>query len=161
MRPPDPELAWQIGTVIEVVGGRVRVRFGALQHCQRCLKGEGCGAGVFGRLFARRGAEIWLAAPNGFRPGQAVRVGVRERDLLRAAVVLYGLPLLSFILAAAAAATVWGEAWSRDFGALAAGLAAAALALWLIGRMRVRMLNPRLESLSGSAGCDALESADH
>ncbi len=125
------------------------------------MQGEGCGAGVFGRLFSQRGAEIWLPARAEFRPGQAVRVGVRERDLLRAAVLLYGLPLLSFILAAAAAATVPSEPWVRDFGALAAGLAGAAMALWLIGRLRGRVLNPRLESLSGRAGCDELESADH
>lgn len=160
-----PTLAWQRGTVTAVGAGRVRVRFGALQHCRTCLRGQGCGAGVFGRLFSRRGAELWVAAQDDFRPGQAVRVGVRERDLLRAAGLLYGLPLLAFILAAALAATFFEQALARDAGALAAGLAGAGFSLWLVGPLRPRLLNPRLESLSASPGwdgeCDELESADH
>jgi positive regulator of sigma E activity len=102
-----------------------------------------------------------VAAQDDFRPGQAVRVGVRERDLLRAAGVLYGLPLFSFILAAVLAATFFDQALIRDVGALAAGLAGAGVSLWLIGRLRPRLLNPCLESLSASPGCDELESADN
>lgn len=154
----DLELAWQRGTVSEISGTRVKVRFGSLQQCRRCLRGEGCGAGVFGRLFARGGAEMWLTADQPFSPGQAVRVGVLPRDLVRSAALLYALPLLAFILAAAAGATFFDQSLTRDLGALVAGLLAAAVSLSLAGRLRVGVLNPRLESLSASAECEKLDS---
>lgn len=160
MRPSDLELTWQRGIVSEISGTRVKIRFGALQQCRRCLRGEGCGAGVFGRLFARSGAEMWLRADQPFSPGQAVRVGVLQRDLLRAAAFLYALPLLVFILAAAGGATFFSQSMARDFGALAAGLLAASASLWLVGRLRIGLLNPRLESLSASAECEKLDSGE-
>lgn len=158
MQHSDRGFTWQRGTVSEISGARVKVRFGSLQQCRRCLRGEGCGAGVFGRLFARSGAEMWLTAEQSFSPGQAVRVGVLPRDLLRAAALLYALPLLAFILAAAAGATLFAGSLARDLGALFAGLLAAAVALWVVERLPVALLNPRLESLSARAECEKLDS---
>lgn len=145
-------LVWQSATVTAVGQNQVRVRMESLQHCQRCLRGEGCGAGVFSRLFAPRSSEIWLHSTHSCHQGQRVRIGVSETELMRLAGLLYGLPLLAFILAAALAATFFDQAWLRDVAALMSGLAAAGAAFLLVERLGRRILNPRLESLSGSAG---------
>lgn len=147
------ELSWHRATVTAVEGERIRLSFHPLRHCQRCLRGEGCGAGVFSRLFSAQGSELWLPAERSFVLGQSVRVGVSERELVRAAALLYGLPLLVFMLAASAAATVFSSALGSDLGALLIGLLAAALALRLAGRWRGRIVNPRVESLSAAAEC--------
>lgn len=158
MQLRHPDLNWQRGTVSQVSDGRIKISFSAVQHCRRCLKGEGCGAGVFGRLFARRGAELWLQTDQDFRPGQAVRVGVEDRQLMRAALLLYGLPLLAFILAAGLAANFLDGNAGADLGALISGLAAGGFSAFLIGRSRIWLLNPRLESLSSKAECEKLDS---
>lgn len=106
---------------------------------------------MFSRLFASRGATLWLPTAVPFIPGSSVRVGVRERELMCAAVVLYGVPLLAFILAAVAAATVFEQTPGQDLGALLIGVICAASAWALAGRLRSRILNPRVESLSGTA----------
>lgn len=150
------EFTWQTAAVAAVEGEWVKLRFQPLAHCRRCLRGEGCGAGVFSRLFAARGSELWLPAPEALQPGQLVRVGVREQELVRAAAVLYGFPVLSFILAAGLAATVFSHPLHGDLAALVLGLAAGAVSIRISGRWRGRILNPRLESLSGSAvGCES------
>lgn len=154
-------MIWQRGRVCAVDSGRVRVRFENLQHCRRCLRGEGCGAGVFSRLFSPRGADLELPHRHGLVQGQAVRVGVSERELVASAVLIYGLPLLAFILAAAAAAKLASSALASDLVALVAGLAAATLCLLAAGRLRWRILNPRVEPLSADSDCAALESASN
>ncbi len=151
MTRQSSEFNWQCASVTAVNGSWVKLRLQPLRHCQRCLRGEGCGAGVFSRLFAARGSEVWLRAPEPVPIGQLVRVGVREADLVRAAAFLYALPLLSFILAAGLAATLLDDPLIKDVTALVAGLIVGALSIWLSGRLRGRILNPRVESLSGSA----------
>lgn len=69
---------------------------------------------------------------------------------MRLAALVYGMPLLAFILAAALAATFFDSPGVRDLAALAGGLPAGALAFWLAGKLGSRSLNPSIESLSGS-----------
>ncbi|MGY6553210.1 MAG: SoxR reducing system RseC family protein [Wenzhouxiangella sp.] len=136
--------------MLAVDAGQVQVRLQALQHCQRCLRGEGCGAGVFSRLFAPRSSELWLCSTGVWQPGQRLRIGLAEPELMRLAALLYGVPLLAFILAAALAATFFDEPGFSDLAALSGGLLAGGLAFLLVGKRGGRNLNPSIESLSGS-----------
>ncbi len=131
-----------------VAGDRVRLSLNPLRQCQACLRGEGCGAGVFSRLFSAGRTELWLVADSRLQVGQRVRVGLREREVMAAAGLLYGLPVVAFIVASSLAARVTEQALTQDLAALAAGLLAAGLAVWTAGRLRRRILNPRLEPLS-------------
>lgn len=152
-------MVWQAGRVSAVGPGAVRVRFDQLQQCQRCLRGEGCGAGVFSRLFSARGAELVVSGEHELVQGQPVRVGVQERELLISALVLYGLPVVVFILAAAAAASLDVSPMASDGIALVVGVTAALLSVRAAIRLRGRILNPRVEPLSADSKCDVLESA--
>lgn len=149
---------WQAGVVAGGTETGVWVRFEPLSHCQRCLQGEGCGAGVFSRLFAGRQAQLHVETATRLGTGQPVRVGIPPAALLRLAVVIYGLPVLVFILAAASTATLLPSGWVQDLVALISGMAAASIAVSLALRSRAELLNPQLEVLSASAGCAALES---
>lgn len=149
---------WQAGVVVSRIGPWVRVRFEPLTHCDRCLRGEGCGAGVFSRLFAGRRAELQLTTDLDLEPGQPVRVGLPSAALVGLAAWMYGLPVVVFILAAAAAATLPSQAGSQDALALAVGLAAAATAVVLAARRGPATLQPRLEALPSAGGCAPLES---
>lgn len=151
-------IVWQRAVVVEAHSVSVTVRFERLQHCQQCLSGKGCGAGVFSRLFSRRPAELTLEHAEGLEVGQVVRIGVSEAQLLRLAGQLYGLPLLAFILAAVATASLSPDGWIEDVLSLAVGLSAAAGAVWMTDRLGWNRLNPDLKVLSSSAGCGELES---
>ena len=148
---------WQEGLVTDIDGGMISVRFERLRQCQRCFDGEGCGAGVFSRLFSRHAAELSLPNHQGLTVGQDVRVGIGAGDMLMLAFVVYLVPVLAFILVAALTATLDYPLWAQDLTGLVAGSAAALSAVYLTGRFGGHVLNPRLEVLSASSGCTTLE----
>lgn len=142
---------WQSGVVVRCTDTGVRVRFEPLAHCQRCLRGEGCGAGVFSRLFAGRRAELDVVTSARLKSGQAVRIGITSWALVRLAAAVYGLPVVVFILAAVAAATLVPPGGLQDLLALCSGTLGASGAVFYVVRQRSGLLNPRLELLSASA----------
>ncbi len=142
------EVAWQIAQVLESEADRVRVRFVRPESCQRCEKGQGCGAGLFARLFARRTAELEVMTRLSPGIGDWVRIGVSGPALALSAMFAYGLPIVAFVLGALPAHW-WIEypLW-RDLLALAGGFVCA-LAAWYTGRrFSLRNLNPVIEPLS-------------
>lgn len=149
---------WQTGVVVHCTGKLVRVRFEPLTHCQRCVRGEGCGAGIFSRLFAGSRAEMDVASDACLESGQPVRLGISSAALVRLAALVYGLPVVVFILVAAVAATLLPNGWSQDLLSLLSGIAAAAIAVFCAVRRGSVALNPRLEVLSALAGCSPVES---
>lgn len=144
--------------MVRADAGGVEIRFEPLQNCQRCQRGEGCGAGVFSRLFAPRSASLRLPARVDLKPGAPVRVGVRPRELVVMALLLYALPLLAFMAAAGLTAILWPDHAAQDLVVVLGGLPAAGLALLLGRRWHGQVLNPVLEALSSEAVPATLES---
>ncbi|TVS13752.1 MAG: hypothetical protein EA419_00975 [Wenzhouxiangella sp.] len=149
--------AWQTGRVTAVSSVTVTIQFESLEQCRRCLRGEGCGAGVFSRLFSARATELIVPARRELCVGQFVRVGVRETDLMKAALWLYGLPVVAFILAAVLAGMLFDSAAWRDAVGLLSGLLAAAISVGCARHLKGRMLNPALEPVSALSECTGLE----
>jgi sigma-E factor negative regulatory protein RseC len=125
------------GTIIEITrdgrGLRAIVAVEAAAVCARCASGRGCGAGVFTARQGVRRLEVALAAGSGLAEGDVVNIELAPGNVLRAALLVYGLPLAG---AAAGAALAFAAALG-DAGAAAmalAGLAAGAVA----GRRRLR-----------------------
>jgi len=125
------------GTVVEITrdshGVRAIVAIEAATACARCASGRGCGAGVFTARQGVRRLEVALAAGSGLAEGDVVNIELAPGNVLRAALLVYGLPLAG---AAAGAALAFAAALG-DAGAAAmalAGLAAGAVA----GRRRLR-----------------------
>jgi len=142
---------WQSATVVASSPGRVRLRFEPLSQCARCMRGEGCGAGVFAQLFTRRATTLDLETREHWSPGQAVRVGVRADALSQGALLLYGLPLLGFLLGAIAGHRISPGSVLADAAALVLGLILAVALARLSRTLRARRWNPVIETLS----CDS------
>lgn len=111
----------------------VIVRVGAQSGCPVCDSGNGCGAGLFGKLLKRQPLEI--SVPNTARAfaGQAVSLGISESLFLRLVVRLYGLTLVAGILGTGLAHK-WAVASGFSYGltdlfAMCGGALAALLAL--------------------------------
>jgi len=145
------ERLWQPATVLDTSGGRVRLRFDRLSQCHRCLRGEGCGAGVFSQLFSRRSMEFDLASDRVWQAGQRVRVGIISSGLARGSIALYGWPLLGFLAGAVIGDAVGPIYWQADVSALFGGVLLGTLTTLLSWRKRHDRLNPVIEALS----CDA------
>jgi sigma-E factor negative regulatory protein RseC len=147
---------WQVATVVEVSDDRIRLAFDPLSACARCLNGEGCGSGVFARLFSRRQTLMALGRQNDFRIGQKLRVGVEASHLVYGALFLYGIPVVAFVFGAVLASLVIGAGPGGDLAALVAGLVLAGVSVTLFRQRTLSGLNPRLEPLScTSSGCGA------
>lgn len=141
---PNDGYLWQLGRVTEVSGLTASIEFERLPTCAKCASGKGCGQGVFSQLFSRRSAQLTLQNTQGLRVGQWVKVGVTPRAVLNASLLLYGWPLLLFLLVLVTGhyglslgQSAWGE-WTL-FGA---ALGIAAIGLRVAGHLRIKAMNP-------------------
>lgn len=114
-------------------GARALVTVDAAAACPRCASGKGCGAGLFAAAGDAR--QVEATVPPGLRVAvdDAVEISLAPDNLLRAAALVYGVPLLGALAAA-------GVAFLLQLGDAMASLAALlGLALGLtIGRIRLQ-----------------------
>ena len=93
--------------------------------CPRCAAGKGCGAAVLaGR---KRHIDALIAPGLEIRAGQTVTVSLEPGSVIRAALLVYGLPLAGAVIGAIVAwALAIGDAGAAGFaiGGLGAGLLA-------------------------------------
>lgn len=84
--------------------------------CGRCHETGGCQSGMLGQLFRTRPRLFRLANSIGAVPGDPVVVRVAEGAALRAALLIYALPV-AFLLLGAVAGTALGDAANNDAAA--------------------------------------------
>jgi sigma-E factor negative regulatory protein RseC len=125
------------GTIVEIIrdrrGVHALVDVEAAAVCSRCAAGRGCGAGVFPARQGTRRLDVTLPEDRHFTAGDIVSIELAPGKVLRAALIVYGLPLAG---GAAGAALAYALALG-DAGAAASaicGLLAGALG----GRRRLR-----------------------
>lgn len=156
----------QQGSVIAVESGLASIRIGGVSGCPACDAGNGCGAGVFGRLLRRKPLVLRLTNSLDARTGQAVMVGIPERDFLRLLLKLYLIPLLAGLAGAALGHHLVALGFThpvlRDVGALGGAVWFGGLALWVtrsetsgfVGDLRVTLL--RIAPMAPAAGSCSL-----
>jgi sigma-E factor negative regulatory protein RseC len=100
--------------------------------CPRCARGRGCGAGLFNGRQQTHRVEARVMPGLQIDEGDVVRIELAPRNVLRAALIVYGLPLVGAAFAA-------GLAYLFALGdAAAAALAIAGLIAGLvIGRRQL------------------------
>ena len=72
-----------------------------IRECRRCAEGNGCGNRPWFRGFFRNGS-ITLPNRDGWRAGEIAELHLSAAGLNYSALLTYGLPLATFILALAA-----------------------------------------------------------
>jgi sigma-E factor negative regulatory protein RseC len=125
------------GRVLSLVGGandaRAVVAIDSAQACPRCAAGKGCGAGSF--LTGDSERQVEATVPEGLSPmiDDIVEISLAPNNLLRAALIVYGIPMLG----ALAGAVIAYAASLGDAGAATAALLGLGFGL-VISRWRVR-----------------------
>ena len=109
------------------------VEIAAAPVCARCASGKGCGAGLLAGDEQPRSVEALIAHGLAVREGDSVTIQLAPKNLLRAALIVYGLPLAGALVASAAAYLLG----AGEPAAVAMALVGAGLGL-LIGRLRLR-----------------------
>jgi len=95
--------------VTGVVGDLAIIQMQRQSTCSHCELSKGCGTGALGRLLGRRNKPLTISNKFNLKPGDRVVLGMPGKAILKASLLIYGLPLL---------------------GMMAGGL----LAQWLIGK---------------------------
>jgi positive regulator of sigma E activity len=101
--------------------------------CARCAAGKGCGAALAGPDAQPRRIEVHLAAGLDLDEGDEVCIELAPHNVLRAAMIVYGLPLGGAVTGAAVAYL----AGAGDPGAACAALVGLGAGL-VAGRYRLR-----------------------
>ncbi len=102
------------------------IRIPFRDDCSTCGR---CGLSADGRSL-----EVWAEGGPEARPGDEVEVLIPREDRLRAALLLFGLPLAGLLAGAAAGALAGGE--TAEIAGAGAGLAAGFAAGRLLQRRR-------------------------
>ncbi len=99
-------------------GVRAVVDVDIVVSCPRCASGKGCGAGIFtANGDSAQPVEASVRTGLDLREGDVVEISLAPDNLLQAAIIVYGWPMLGAIIGAALA-------YGFSFGDAAAALAA-------------------------------------
>jgi positive regulator of sigma E activity len=125
------------GKVIAFVDRRTTLRaivdVDAGVFCPRCTAGTGCGAGLFSGAAGKRRIEALVPAGLQLAEGDSVEIGMQPDNLIMAAVLVYGLPLLGAVAAAGIA-----YRFSAGDGAAAAAAVTGLVAGGIAGRLYLK-----------------------
>lgn len=124
------------GRVLSVRGDasppRAVVEIAASLRCARCAAGKGCGAGLLGGDAKPRKVDALISGGMDVRAGDEVTIELAPDNLLRAATIVYGLPLIGAIGGAGIAFLFEsGDLWPAGLAlaGIASGMTAARLRL--------------------------------
>jgi sigma-E factor negative regulatory protein RseC len=116
------------GTIVAITrdagGIRAVVEVEAEVACARCANGRGCGAGIFQARAGSQRLDIAIGPDLEVSEGDLVDIELAPQNVLRAALIVYGLPLAGAAIAAALAYRLeLGDAGAAvtALGGLAAG----------------------------------------
>ena len=144
-----------VATIISIDNGIATVAVSRAVACARCAAGKGCGAGLLSTTEKR--AKLQLAVPETMvlKIGDEVVLELSPDTLLRASLLVYGLPLAGLV---AALSIGWLVAGPLADG-VAIGLSVAGLSAGLfVGRSRLgrdRCLQQFLPRIAGRAPLEA------
>ena len=149
--------------VCELVRVRVRVTalqghhaFAVVEQAPACHGCGGCGAGVLSAFMTRRARHHIFHNALGARVGDHVQLGMAPAAVLYAALLGYGIPLMTLLLGVAAASWVGAASGAAaDAVALLGALTGLPFGMWcgrrLATRYGARRLNPVMLAVVSTA----------
>ena len=95
------------GTIVSITdrvgGARAVIEVDVAAVCPRCAAGRGCGAGILGAARGIRRVEVAIDPGSRLSEGDEVQLTLTPDSILRASVIVYGVPLLGAVIGAAVA----------------------------------------------------------
>ena len=85
--------------------------------CGLCGQTRGCGNSIWGRLFGHQTTAFRAQNRINAKVGDSVIVGINEKALLKSAILLYILPLVTLFFGAILASQLWQTDGSTMLGA--------------------------------------------
>jgi sigma-E factor negative regulatory protein RseC len=80
-------------------GKRVELELQRGSACAQCELSQGCGTGALGRLLGKRSKPLVIETDHDLKPGDKLQLGLSESALVKASLIVYGLPLLGMLVA--------------------------------------------------------------
>ena len=101
--------------------------------CGQCSQSQGCGISMLDRWFGRRMVQVRALNSIGATCGDRVVLGMEEQALIKAALLLYLLPLICLLVAAMVGAR-WAEVLNTnsDIVSIFSGIAGLLLGLSVV-----------------------------
>lgn len=106
--------------------------------CGRCSEPGGCRSGLLSRPFRAPSREFSLHNEIGAGAGDRVRIHLATGELARWSLTTYLVPVFAVVIGAAIGASIAGELYSRDSGAVGGSLVGLLLAVGLIAARHAR-----------------------
>lgn len=98
-RSYDPAMIHEQATVLAVNGNHVEIEVQRQSSCGDCSLSKSCGIGALGRLLSRRNNLTINNTELNLQRGDHILLGIAEQGLLRASLLVYGLPLMMLFVA--------------------------------------------------------------
>ncbi|HUT41176.1 MAG TPA: SoxR reducing system RseC family protein [Gammaproteobacteria bacterium] len=114
----------ETGQVVDVQGEFAWVESERRSACGGCASSEGCGTGVIARAFGNRAVTLKVLNHIGAGIGDRVVIGISETGLVRGALAVYALPLLTLFVGALCGQWLAGGSDVAAIAGAVAGLAA-------------------------------------
>lgn len=88
------------GKVIRSGNGEVEIACQVQSACHSCKAKSTCGTSALAKVFPGKKQVVKISSEQRFEPGQEVQLNIAELALLKASMVVYGIPLLGILLGA-------------------------------------------------------------
>jgi len=134
----------ETGKVVALKGDRVWVRTIRASACQSCAARNGCGQKVLAAATGGRANQILVTNTINARVGDEVTIGIDERALLGASLVVYAIPLILMVVASVLGHHLSGGQDSAAMLAAAGGLALGFVVVRKLQRPGTTDYEPRL-----------------
>jgi sigma-E factor negative regulatory protein RseC len=92
----------ETGTVVAVEGDHVWVETQVKTTCGSCKASQACPTSTIAKAFTPKPEHIYLEVPCALVVGQQVKLGISEKALLYASLMVYIVPLITVIVVASA-----------------------------------------------------------
>ena len=133
-------------------GRRIELELLRQSACDPCQLKQGCGTGSLGRLLGHRRRPLVLETEQALQPGDRVEIGLAEAALVKASLLVYGLPLAGLILFGMSAVSLNLADWLVALASLAGLFAGHRAAAMLGGRLASMRWTPQLLNIDVNPG---------
>lgn len=90
----------ETGIVVAVEGNHVWLETQVKTTCSSCKASDACPTSTIAKAFTPKANHVFMEVPCVLTVGQQVKIGISEKALMSASIMVYILPLIAMILSA-------------------------------------------------------------